>query len=187
LLFFATLNFNHKVLYAPSDFDGANTDLANLFYGKHKFEGGEKSTSALKHETRVFSQDTTITNTKNNYIDKFISNSSIIGIYGLYAVSLSHTNSKPFNINDLRSKISILAGEYTIGYLISASSFGFFSRSSYSDDWEVLNFDRYLSEKIKEAAYAQAEQEKREKVSEYLYGQLNLIEMYFEANTEQQS
>ena len=36
ILFFLTLNFNHKVLYAPSDFNETDNNIAELFYGKEK-------------------------------------------------------------------------------------------------------------------------------------------------------
>jgi len=34
VLFFMTLNFNHKVLYAPSDFTDSDKNIAELFYGR---------------------------------------------------------------------------------------------------------------------------------------------------------
>jgi hypothetical protein len=34
ILFFVTLNFNHKVLYSPEDFKGSESTVLGLFYGK---------------------------------------------------------------------------------------------------------------------------------------------------------
>ena len=43
ILFFLTLNFNHKVLYSPSDFSDSNQTILSLFYNK-KINEIEKET-----------------------------------------------------------------------------------------------------------------------------------------------
>ncbi|MFN8312363.1 MAG: hypothetical protein U0289_06120 [Cyclobacteriaceae bacterium] len=54
ILFFITLNFNHKVLYAPSDFTESDRDIADLFYGKtFKSEIVEKPSKLLRKDNSL--------------------------------------------------------------------------------------------------------------------------------------
>lgn len=53
--FFVTLNFNHKVLYSPSDFDNSDTSIVSLFYGKsEELKKVEKNKANSDHSNSRF-------------------------------------------------------------------------------------------------------------------------------------
>lgn len=172
LFFFITLNFNHKVLYSPSDFIGVNKSTSKNFLKGKNYKGGlQEKISTTKIPTTTKSAQT------SSHIDKYLSNSSIIGIFALYAISLS--KNKTFNIYELGKKIQLLNGDYTIGYLISSSSFGLFSRKNYSEDWQVGEIDVELSEKIEQAVFNKIIDE--QKAGNYLEKEKKAIEKFFNA------
>ncbi len=113
----------------------------------------------------------------NEFIDKFLSNSSVIGVFALYAVSLSKKHSSPFSISELCRRVKLLSPDYTNGFLIAASSIGLFSRTNYSARWTIADFEDYLMTKIKAKAYERKDMMTEE--AEYLDGQLKLIESFF--------
>lgn len=61
ILFFITLNFNHKVLYSPSDFGDGNENIAALFYGnitKKKSNKTSRDSSKTSSDSSKTSNDT---------------------------------------------------------------------------------------------------------------------------------
>ena len=150
---------------------------------KQKAEGGQKNKKELLQKPKTTTTPTTSTEEKTssrqNDVDLFIECASVIGLYALYAVHLSKTQNKPFNIKKLCSNISLLGEEYTTGFLIAASSFGLFSRANYSDLWEIVNIDKYFDSKISEVVINKAKEEKETEGSEYLYEELQNIENFF--------
>ena len=111
------------------------------------------------------------------FIDKFLSNSSVIGVFALYAISLSKKHNRPFSINELCRRVKLFSPDYTNGFLIAASSIGLFSRTNYSARWTIADFDDYLMTKIKAEAYERKNMLTEE--AQYLVGQLKLIESFF--------
>jgi len=137
------------------------------------------ASTQIKEENETTSDDLKLVeaSNSNDFVDKFLSNSSVIGVFALYAVSLSKKHKRPFSIGELCRQVKLLSPDYTNGFLIAASSMGLFSRASYSSRWTIAGFDSYLMSKIKEEAYVRKDKVTEE--AEYLDGQLKLIESFF--------
>ncbi|MFY8068484.1 MAG: hypothetical protein ACOVMG_00180 [Flavobacterium sp.] len=178
ILFFSTLNFNHEVLYSPSDFIGVDKNTTKKFLKGNKYNGGQKESIDLKSHKRTQTEVNIPSKGKQQIdIDKFLENSSIIGVFALFAVSLSKRKNKPFYINELCDEVVLLSGEYTIGYLIAVSSLSLFSRTNYSKKWEVVEYNDELLQKINGAVEKRIKDNPKE--ANYLNDQKKLIEKFF--------
>ena len=114
-----------------------------------------------------------------NYIDKFLNQSSTMGLYALYAVYLSWKNEKPFTLKQLYDNVELLSMEYTMGYLTSVSSFGVFTILDYSDKWTITDFNSRIADTITNAVIKRAKNEKKKDKSDYLETQIDQIRKYF--------
>jgi len=114
------------------------------------------------------------------FIDSYLNNSSIIGIFALYAIYLAYSSQKKFQLKELLDAVEMIGSEYSIGYLISASSMGFFSRKNYSDNWKITGFNEELGVKIKAEVIKRAEKDKVEEENDFLFEQMKKIENFFE-------
>jgi hypothetical protein len=117
-----------------------------------------------------------------DYIDKFITYSSTMGLYALYASYLSWKNKKPFTLKTLYDNCELLSMEYTMGFLTSVSSFGVFTRLDYSDKWTITDFNSRIAETITKEVEARAQNEKDNDKSNYLETQLTQLRNLFNEN-----
>jgi hypothetical protein len=114
-----------------------------------------------------------------DYIDKFITYSSTMGLYALYASYLSWKNKKPFTLKTLYDNCELLSVEYTMGFLTSVSSFGVFTRFDYSDKWTITDFNSRIAETITKEVEARVQNEKDSDKSNYLETQLTQLRNLF--------
>lgn len=107
-------------------------------------------------------------------VESFFEYCSTMGLYALYATYLNYKNDRTFTLKALNEVTEMLPAEYTYGFLTSASSFGVFARSDYSEIWKVTSFNDEISQRIKAAVYDRAKEDKKG----YLHIHLNKIEEY---------
>lgn len=117
-------------------------------------------------------------NLPQTFIDKFFIYSSTVGLYALYAAYLNHKNNQKFTLKELNEVSDLLAIDYTMGFLISSSSFGVFSFADYSEIWTITGFNKEIGKRIKDAVYERADSQKEEKNKKYLHSQIEKIEKY---------
>ncbi len=90
---------------------------------------------------------------------------------------MSKIKEKPFNINQLCDEVSLLTGDYTVGYLIASSSLGLFSRTNYSKKWVIVEYNGILMNKIENEVENRIKNNPKE--LEYLKSQKKAIEEFF--------
>lgn len=72
----------------------------------------------------------------------------------------------------------MLAEDYINGFLVACSSFSFFARKDYSEDWIITNLNKDLLENIEPELETRINSMKEED-KEYLIEQKKLIEEFF--------
>ncbi|SDS67069.1 hypothetical protein SAMN04487764_2764 [Gillisia sp. Hel1_33_143] len=156
---------HHNKLYAPKDYK----DERNFFKG---FENQQTNIRNNEGQEEIISTD--------SHINSLMKWGSIKGMYALYAVYLSKLHNVKFTLQDLEANSSLLTEEYTHGFLVAASSMGAFKFTSHDQPFLIDEINEKLENNIKDLVYKQAEKQREEENSDYLYNQLNLLEKAFE-------
>jgi len=154
---------HHSKLYAPKDF----RDERNFFKGFEKQQKYEQNGSAEGEQEQ------------EDPIEIFLKWSSVKGLYAIYAVYLSKVHNVKFTLKDLELNSGLLTEEYTHGFLVAASSMGAFKFLSQDQPFEIHSINDNIAENIKDKVYQQAEKQRVDEKSDYLYDELDLLEKAF--------
>ena len=137
------------------------------------------------YEKGIVPPVSTDANLSDETVSKFFMYASPMGLYGLYAAYLGYTTGKNFRLTELEKASPMLGENYTYGFLVACSSFGFFKRANYSDDIEVTGFHDNISSQIEDAITHRAEQ-MDDAATKYLHRQRKLIRKFFDLEEEKE-
>ncbi|TDD75146.1 hypothetical protein [Flavobacterium caseinilyticum] len=159
-----------------------NQQIENIPVLLKSLEGKVDNTHKLVSDVynkEIIPKDASTTVISKEIFDKFYKFSSPSGLLALYATYLSFKTKKKFSLSELEYSTSLIKKDYTNGFLVACSSFSFFTRKDYSEDWVIPNFNEDVSENIKselEKRISEMDEEDRE----YLTHEKKLIEDFFE-------
>ena len=135
------LVINHPTkLYAPSDYKEDKSFMETMGVP----ESLKKFASASVHVEDAGEPVDEIAN---------IMNSSITGIFILYAAYLAKEHRKTFTLDALHTHCDLLAPGYTFGFLIAAASTGAITLEPIAEPFGVIALNEIIDDRIRERVY----------------------------------
>ena len=159
-----------------------NQQIENIPIILKKLEGKLDNTHFLVSEVYnkgISNEEIANTNIPKDIFEKFYNYSSLSGLLALYAINLSFKHKKKFKLIDLEDIIPAIEESYTNGFLVACSSFGFFARQNYSEEWNIAEINKYLELNIEKELLIRINSMKSKDIK-YLNLQKNLITTFFE-------
>ncbi len=139
-------------------------------YLEKSYTGGQSPTNTVELQT-LFA---------NNVVGYFMTNTSVSGLLLLYALTLSETFSKPFQLADICEKVDVFEIQYCYGFIIASSSFGLFNMKDENGYYIITNMYHDVRSQIKHKVEIIADIDAREKENTLLKDQIKKIEQYFQ-------
>lgn len=112
-------------------------------------------------------------------VNYFVENTSISGLFLLYALTLSEAHQKPIHLVDFCEQIDLLNEQYCYGYIIGTVSFGLFNNKIEDGYFTISNMYHTIKSDIKSKIEIVADKDSKEKQNTFLKDQIVKIQEYF--------
>lgn len=135
-------------------------------------------TSYSTTQKPVSSEDQRV-NFATSLVEYFLANNSIHGLFLLYAMTISQSLEKPFNLKDICEQVDLFEEGYSYGFIIACASFGLFNKKEENGYLIISNMYNTILQDIKSKVEIIADTDSKDKQNDFLKEQLRKIEAYY--------